>query len=319
MSTSREEIKSWLERGQKEGATHVIVVCDTFDHEDYPVMVMPGEDAKEKYEEYNGKDMQRVMEVYNLKMDWDDQLKPGTRVKNFDGPHVSTRHQVNAPDRVEVNGLGITPPPESDFEGDQVSQINMLNLKPITTDLIDEVIAERIRQIKKGFNEAHDDHHSLDELADHILAYAGWGKEMLRLSHPEKFRTRMVQVATMALAAVESYDRRNTLPKETWNVMGMTDGSVKTLGEFEAIIEIWSEHAKREGASHMLITCRESDNHYEPVYVMPFESLEDMYTQIEVNGVNVVREYDLSKDIREQHPTTVVLKHLKKQPAPFKM
>ena len=74
VGTTQEDIRTWLERGKKEGATHVIVVCDTFDYGDYPVMVMPGEDAREKYEDHNGKNMQRVMEVYDLRMDIESQL-----------------------------------------------------------------------------------------------------------------------------------------------------------------------------------------------------------------------------------------------------
>ncbi len=69
MAASREDIQGWLKRGQDKGATHVIVVCDTFDYDDYPVFVMPGEDARAKADEHNGKNMQKVMEVYNLGMD----------------------------------------------------------------------------------------------------------------------------------------------------------------------------------------------------------------------------------------------------------
>ena len=42
MSTTRNEIRGWLKRGQRQKATHVIVVCDTFDHEDYPVYIEAG-------------------------------------------------------------------------------------------------------------------------------------------------------------------------------------------------------------------------------------------------------------------------------------
>jgi len=75
MAASREDIKAFWSRGIEKKATHVIVVCDTFDHEDYPVFVMTGEDARKKADEYNGKDMQRVMEVYNLSMDFDKQME----------------------------------------------------------------------------------------------------------------------------------------------------------------------------------------------------------------------------------------------------
>ena len=74
MAASREDIRGWLNRGKDNGATHVVVVCDTFDHDDYPVFVMPGQDARAVADEHNGKNMQRVMEVYNLSMDITEQM-----------------------------------------------------------------------------------------------------------------------------------------------------------------------------------------------------------------------------------------------------
>jgi hypothetical protein len=85
MATSREDIERWLREGKRQNATHVIVVCDTFDWEDYPVFVLPGEDAKEKAAEYGKNDesglptlansnMQKVMEVYSLRIPLEPQL-----------------------------------------------------------------------------------------------------------------------------------------------------------------------------------------------------------------------------------------------------
>jgi uncharacterized protein YegP (UPF0339 family) len=74
MGTTKADIRGWLERAKREGATHMIVVCDTFDYDDYPVMVMPGEDARTKMGEYTSENMQRVMECYALHLDWDKQL-----------------------------------------------------------------------------------------------------------------------------------------------------------------------------------------------------------------------------------------------------
>lgn len=64
--TTAGEILNWFKEGQKKKATHMIVVCDTFDHEDYPVYVTRKQDPKVVYAEYSGKNMQRVMEVYAL-------------------------------------------------------------------------------------------------------------------------------------------------------------------------------------------------------------------------------------------------------------
>ena len=72
MATSRYEIKQWIEEGIEQGATHVIIMCDTFDYEDYPVYVMPGENPREKARRG---EMQIIMECYNLSMDIDEQMK----------------------------------------------------------------------------------------------------------------------------------------------------------------------------------------------------------------------------------------------------
>jgi hypothetical protein len=74
MGTTKADIREWLERGREKGATHVIVVCDTFDWDDYPVFVQPDQDAREVATSYDRRNMQKLMEVYRLDMDWDAQL-----------------------------------------------------------------------------------------------------------------------------------------------------------------------------------------------------------------------------------------------------
>lgn len=74
MPTSKEDIRSWLERAKQKGASHMLVVCDTFDWSDYPVFVMPGEDVKKRADENSGPNMTKLMEVYKLDMDWNEQL-----------------------------------------------------------------------------------------------------------------------------------------------------------------------------------------------------------------------------------------------------
>lgn len=39
MTTTKKIIAEWIESGLEKKATHMIVVCDTFDHTDYPVYV----------------------------------------------------------------------------------------------------------------------------------------------------------------------------------------------------------------------------------------------------------------------------------------
>lgn len=72
--TTQDEIRSWLKTGLRDGATHTLIVCDTFDHSDYPVHVLPGQDVREVYKKHHNENMQRVMEVYSHKLDHETQL-----------------------------------------------------------------------------------------------------------------------------------------------------------------------------------------------------------------------------------------------------
>lgn len=82
MGTTREDIRGWLERAKAQGASHMLVVCDTFDHDDYPVNVIPPHKARDVFADYNSKSMQRVMECYDLSLDIEKQLLTD-RVFNF--------------------------------------------------------------------------------------------------------------------------------------------------------------------------------------------------------------------------------------------
>jgi hypothetical protein len=74
VATNRVEIAQWLAHAQDEGASHLLIVCDGFDYEEYPVLVMPEENVEEKIDEYNAKAMQNVMEVYHMQIDIPMQL-----------------------------------------------------------------------------------------------------------------------------------------------------------------------------------------------------------------------------------------------------
>ena len=82
MGTTKRDIREWLKKGKDEGATHVIVMCDTFEYEDYPVMVMPGQDIRKEANDRDGKNMAKLMEVYNLSIDWEEQLEEH-RARNY--------------------------------------------------------------------------------------------------------------------------------------------------------------------------------------------------------------------------------------------
>lgn len=81
MGASIEEIKSWFDSGAERKAVYMIVVCDSFDYEDYPVYLMPNDDFYEKHDSIKEENMQRIMEVYDLKKSWKSQSKG--RVYNY--------------------------------------------------------------------------------------------------------------------------------------------------------------------------------------------------------------------------------------------
>lgn len=81
--TTKQDIERWFDQGVADGHTHLIVVCDTFSYEDYPVYVDPSDDPIEVHHKYDGINMQRVMEVYNLSMDKEEQLNRQPRCMQF--------------------------------------------------------------------------------------------------------------------------------------------------------------------------------------------------------------------------------------------
>lgn len=68
------DIAQWFERGINKRATHLLVACDTFDYEYYPIFAFSEQEAREKYASKHGHNLQKIMEVYNLKKDKEKQL-----------------------------------------------------------------------------------------------------------------------------------------------------------------------------------------------------------------------------------------------------
>lgn len=73
--------------------------------------------------------------------------------------------------------------------------------------LLAEVAEERMRQDGKWGGPAHDDQRSTAEFVQLIEDYAGWARTMAGMRSPEKAERRLIQVAALALAAVESSRR----------------------------------------------------------------------------------------------------------------
>ncbi len=79
---TKADIRGWFDRGVSQGAEFMIVVCDSFDYDDYPVFC-----TAENYEEKHAAsctNMQRIMEVYDLSMDRELQL---AEHRVFNGPN----------------------------------------------------------------------------------------------------------------------------------------------------------------------------------------------------------------------------------------
>lgn len=71
--TTKARIKAWFDIAEANGSTHMIVVDDTYDHEDYPVYVPKEIDIHEAIKRYDDVGMQRIMEVYRISMGWEAQ------------------------------------------------------------------------------------------------------------------------------------------------------------------------------------------------------------------------------------------------------
>jgi hypothetical protein len=75
MAATLLNIELWLKDAPK-NATHMAVVCDTHDWDDYPVYILEGKDAYKETEKYRkGENMTQLMEVYDLRKDLREQLK----------------------------------------------------------------------------------------------------------------------------------------------------------------------------------------------------------------------------------------------------
>jgi hypothetical protein len=84
MPTTVADIRGWLEDGRRNHAGHMIVMCDTFSDEDYPVYVEPYADVSQRVADLSH-NMQKAMEVYALHLDWARQLSE-TRAWHLEPP-----------------------------------------------------------------------------------------------------------------------------------------------------------------------------------------------------------------------------------------
>jgi hypothetical protein len=74
MAATQDTIRKWLIQAKQDNATHLIVVCDTYDWSDYPIGVKPDQKVEEVLALIQNKEMQKVMEVYDLSLNIESQL-----------------------------------------------------------------------------------------------------------------------------------------------------------------------------------------------------------------------------------------------------
>lgn len=81
--------------------------------------------------------------------------------------------------------------------------------------VMEAVRNERVRQDGKWGGPEHDDTNSPAFFVQLIQDYAGWARVMIGMNSPDKYRRRMIQVAALAVASVESLDRtQNRSPNQ---------------------------------------------------------------------------------------------------------
>lgn len=71
--TTKAEVRNCIIKGIEKEATHLMMVTDTWDYSDYPVYVFENETIESALEYYRRSE-DRVQEVYNLKMNIEEQI-----------------------------------------------------------------------------------------------------------------------------------------------------------------------------------------------------------------------------------------------------
>jgi hypothetical protein len=79
MKEPTEQIREWFDKGKAQGATHLLVFCDTFNFEQYPVYVFAPETWDAVVKCKDNVNMQRVEERYDLAQGFEPQARSYNR------------------------------------------------------------------------------------------------------------------------------------------------------------------------------------------------------------------------------------------------
>jgi hypothetical protein len=117
--TTPDRIGEWFDEGVARGATHMIVVSDTWDHEDAPHYVMPGKNPREEAQEIAKEEYTRVMEVYALHLPKHSQLRE-QRAFHYERPGEPAATAVQ---RRVVADVGYPDPTPEDLESKEFEAV----------------------------------------------------------------------------------------------------------------------------------------------------------------------------------------------------
>ena len=106
MAATKAEISEWFDVAVAKGARYLLVVCDTFGLEDYPVHAQTADECLALCAAPG--DMQRVMEVYDLSADKDEQLAEH-RTFRLPKPTTSPRTSITG-SMSRLRNLSYSPP-----------------------------------------------------------------------------------------------------------------------------------------------------------------------------------------------------------------
>jgi hypothetical protein len=122
MPTTRDDIRRWLEDlyDLENHFTHLIVVCDTFDWEDYPIYVRETEDVNIVLKDKGTGNMRKVMEVYSRFVDREKQLAEH-RSYHLDSEPES--EEIANKDPLDEMGELLDVPPEPDPIADAYDRV----------------------------------------------------------------------------------------------------------------------------------------------------------------------------------------------------
>ena len=82
-AASLKNIEGWYQSGIVRGATHMLVVTDTWTMVDTPIFVLRWDDVNEVIAKYLKMEHTKIQEVYNLSMLWAEQNTPREKVWNI--------------------------------------------------------------------------------------------------------------------------------------------------------------------------------------------------------------------------------------------